>query len=301
MTGHEPVLYEEVMAMLAPRSGGTYVDGTVNGGGHAVGLLQRSGPDGRLLALDVDQQALETARGALTEFGPRVSLVHGSFADLGAIAERCGFYPADGVLLDLGVSTMQLSDPQRGFSFQLEGPLDMRLDGSKGTTAAKLVNALPEDELADLLYQYGEERRSRRIARAIVKARPLRTTTELANVVMRALGRRGRIHPATRTFLALRIVVNDELEVLARGLEQAVGILAPGGRLAVIAFQSLEDRIVKRYFRRLAKPEEGGPALAVSVLTRKPVRPSEAERGRNPASRSAKLRCIERLASIATV
>ena len=297
MSGHEPVLLEEVMATLAPQAGGTYVDGTVNGGGHAAGLLQRSAPDGRLLAIDVDGQALETARGTLADYGSRVSLVQGSFTDLGSIAEKHGFYPADGVLLDLGVSMTQLSNPQRGFSFQLEGPLDMRLDPERGTTAAELVNTLPESELADLLYEYGEERRSRRIARAIVRSRPLRTTTELANLVARAIGRRGRIHPATRTFQALRIAVNDELEVLARGLRQAVDILAPGGRLAVIAFHSLEDRIVKHYFRRLAGEEEGVSGPVLQLLTRKPVRPSAAERGRNRASRSAKLRAVERLAA----
>jgi 16S rRNA (cytosine1402-N4)-methyltransferase len=236
------------------------------------------------------------AQETLAEYGSRARLVHGSFGDLGRIAEQNGFRPADGVLLDLGVSTMQLSTPQRGFSFQLEGPLDMRLDSELDTTAGDLVNTLPEGELADLLYRYGEERKSRRIAKAIAKSRPLRTTTELANLVARVLGRRGRIHPATRTFQALRIAVNDELEILAKGLRQAVEILAPGGRLAVIAFHSLEDRIVKHYFKRLAGGGEGsGPMLR--ILTRKPTRPSAAEQERNRASRSARLRVAERLAS----
>ena len=296
MRGHEPVLFEEVMAALAPRPGGMYVDGTVNGGGHAAGVLERSAPHGRLLGVDLDEQALEVARETLANYGPRVQLVHGSFGHLYEIARRHGFYPAAGVLLDLGISTAQLTAPRRGFSFQLDGPLDMRLDRSEGITAADLVNSLPEAELADMLYQYGEERKSRRIARAIVRARPLRTTAELANLVAGSLRRRGRIHPATRTFLALRIAVNDELAVLSQGLKEAVDILAPGGHLVVIAFHSLEDRIVKNCFRTLARGEGGGSRPSVRLLTRKPIQPSAVERERNPASRSAKLRALVKLA-----
>lgn len=295
MSGHVPVLYDEVIAALSPRSGGKYVDGTVGAAGHARGVLERSSPDGCLLGIDLDEQALELAREVLAGYGSRVTLAHGSFAALGELARRHGFYPADGVLIDLGLSTMQLTAPQRGFSFQVEGPLDMRFDLSADTTAADLVNTLPEAELADLLYQYGEERRSRRIARAIVRARPLRTTTELADLVARTLRRRGRLHPATRTFLALRIAVNSELEVLAQGLRQAVDVLAPGRRLAVIAFHSLEDRIVKRYFRQQAKGDEEGHGPVLRLLVSKPIQSSYAERQRNPASRSAKLRIAEKL------
>jgi 16S rRNA (cytosine1402-N4)-methyltransferase len=292
---HEPVLYEEVLAALAPRSGKKYIDATVGAAGHAAGILQRSSPDGRLLGIDLDVDALQLARTALARYGSRAVLVQGSFAFLGEIARRYGFFPADGVVLDLGLSTMQLSAPQRGFSFQLEGPLDMRFDQSADVTAADLINTLPEAELADLIYRYGEERRSRRIARAIVKARPLWTTAELAQTVARALGRRGRIHPATRTFMALRIAVNRELEALADGLIQAVQSLAPGGRIAVISFHSLEDRVVKQYFREQAAAQEGGAGPTLTLLKRKPIRPSDAERERNPASRSAKLRIAEKV------
>jgi len=294
MKGHEPVLYEAVMAVLSLRPGGTYIDGTVGSGGHASGILELSSPNGRLLGIDLDTQALQLAQEVLAGYGARVNLVHGSFARLSEIARKHGFYPADGVLLDLGLSTMQLSAPERGFSFQLDGPLDMRFDLSADTTAAHLVNTLPEAELADILYHYGEERMSRRIARAIVSARPLRTTTELAHLVARTVRRRGRIHPATRTFQALRIAVNNELEVLAQGLMQAIDVLTPGGRLVVIAFHSLEDRIIKNYFRQEAKGDAGKLGPTLRLLTPRPIRPSAAERERNPRSHSAKLRAVEK-------
>ncbi len=279
------------MTVLAPRPGGVYIDGTVGAGGHARGLLERSAPDGRLLGIDQDLQALQIARQALAGFGARATLVHGSFAQMASLAGQHGFYPADGVLLDVGVSSMQLATAERGFSWMSQGPLDMRMDPeTMETTAADLVNTLPEAELADLLYRYGEERLSRRIARAIVRARPLRTTTELADVIARAVGRRGRIHPATRSFQALRVVVNDEIETLAAGLRQGVEVLAPGGRLSVISFHSLEDRVAKYYFRQQT---EDPPA--VRLLTRKPLRASVAEQERNPRSRSAKLRAVEKL------
>jgi 16S rRNA (cytosine1402-N4)-methyltransferase len=290
--GHEPVLFEEVMTLLAPRPGGVYIDGTVGAGGHARGLLDRSAPDGRLLGIDQDLQALQIARQALAGYGVRVTLVHGSFAQLVTLAHQHGFYPADGVLLDIGVSSMQLATAERGLSWMLQGPLDMRMDpGTMETTAADLVNTLPEAELADLLYRYGEERLSRRIARAIVRARPLQTTTELADLIARTVGRRGRIHPATRSFQALRVVVNDEIEALAAGLRQGLEVLAPGGRLSLISFHSLEDRLAKYYFRQQAQD----PAK-VRLLTRKPLRASLAEQERNPRSRSAKLRAVEKLA-----
>lgn len=295
MSGHEPVLYTEAIAFLAPRSGGTYIDGTVGAGGHARGILDLSAPDGRLLGIDLDDQALQWARQMLVGYGAQVTLVHGSFAQLSAIAREHGFCPADGVLLDLGLSTMQLATSERGFSFQLEGPLDMRFDMSADMTAADLVNTLPEDKLADILYRYGEERMSRRIARAIVQARPLHTTIELAQLVARVVKRRGRIHPATRTFQALRIAVNNELEVLAQGLEQAVEVLSPGGRLVVIAFHSLEDRIVKHYFRQQSRRDSNGRGPLLRVLTPHPIRPSRAEQERNPRSRSARLRAAEKL------
>ena len=297
MRGHEPVLLDEVVAALSPQSGGRYIDGTVGSGGHSRRLLELSSPDGQLLGIDLDVQALGLAREVLGQYGARVHLVHGSFADLGDIASHQGFYPADGVLLDLGLSTMQLSDPERGFAIQLDGPLDMRFDLSADTTAADLVNTLPEAELADIIYRYGEERKARRIARAIVQARPLDTTRELADLVARVVGRRGRIHPATRLFQSLRIEVNDEITVLAQGLEEAVDVLAPGGRLAVIAFHSLEDRVVKNYFRQQARGDDSGGRPTLRLVTRKPIRPSQAERERNPRSRSAKLRVAEKLAT----
>lgn len=289
MRAHEPVLFDEVMAALAPRAGGRYVDGTLGNAGHAAGILERSSPDGRLLGIDLDPHALQAAREALATYGERATLVHGSFAHLGDIARECRLTPVDGVILDLGLSSMQLAQAERGFSFQSDGPLDMRFDPSGDTTAADLVNTLPADELADILYQYGEERMSRRIARAIVNARPLHTTAELADVVARCVGRRGRIHPATRAFQALRIAVNDELEVLEQGLAQGVNALTSGGRLAVIAFHSLEDRVVKNYFRQQAG------AGTLCLVTRRPLQASEAERERNPRSRSAKLRVAEKL------
>ena len=293
---HEPVLYDEVMAVLAPHPGGVYVDGTLGAAGHALGILERSAPDGRLLGIDQDMQALAVAREALADYEARVTLVHGSFAQLAHLARQHGFYPADGVLLDVGLSSMQLAVAQRGFSWMLQGPLDMRMDPqTMETTAADLVNALPEEELADILYRYGEERRSRRIARAIVGARPLRTTTELADLIARTVGRRGRIHPATRCFQALRVAVNNEMEALAEGLRQGLELLAPGGRLVVVSFHSLEDRLAKHYFRQQAQP----PA-AVRLLTRKPLRPSRAEQERNPRSRSAKLRAVEKLTAPVT-
>ena len=292
MTAHEPVLYDAVMMALAPCPGGRYIDGTVGAGGHARGILDRSAPDGRVLGIDQDAQALQVAREALSSYGSRLTLVHGSFAQMGALAREHGFYPVDGVLLDIGLSSMQLADPSRGFSLMLDGPLDMRMNpAAMDTTAADLVNTLPEAELADILYRYGEERLSRRIARAIVRERPLQTTAELADLIARTVGRRGRIHPATRSFQALRVVVNNELEALAEGLRQGVELLAPSGRLVLISFHSLEDRLAKYYFREQAQKDPP----SVRLLTRKPERSSLAEQQRNPRSRSAKLRAVEKL------
>jgi 16S rRNA (cytosine1402-N4)-methyltransferase len=281
------------MELLAVSPGGLWVDGTVGLGGHAAEILRRSGPLGTLLGLDRDEQAVARAGARLAAFGARVRLLHADYRALPRLLE--GEAPPRGVLLDLGVSSMQLDDARRGFSFQAEGPLDMRMDASGGPTAADLVNRLPERELADLIFRFGEERGSRRVARAIAFARargPLRTTTELAALVRRALPRAGRqrIDPATRTFQALRIAVNEELRGLGECLQAVGERLEPGGRLAVIAFHSLEDREVKLAFRALA-------ARGFRLLTRKPLRPGAEEAARNPRARSARLRGVERAAA----
>ena len=304
MAAHVPVLYEETLTGLQVRPGGVYIDATLGAAGHALGILRASAPDGRLLGLDADPEAVAFARQVLQPFGERLTLRTANFRRLAAVARSAGFDRVDGVLLDLGLSSRQLAAAERGFAFQREGPLDMRLDPRRGTTAADLVNDLPEADLADLIRRYGEERHARRIARAIVAARPLTTTAELAQVVARAVGRRGRIHPATRTFQALRIAVNDELGALAEALPQALDLLAGGGKLAVIAFHSLEDRLVKRFFRQesrdcLCPPEAPvctcGHRAGLRIVTRKPIRPAPEEVARNPRSRSARLRIAERL------
>ncbi len=287
---HEPVLLAEAMELLAVRRGGLYVDGTVGLGGHAAEILRRSAPDGRLVAFDRDPDAIAHARERLAAFGERVRFEHADFRE---VPDRMAGESPDGVLLDMGVSSMQLDEPSRGFSFGAEGPLDMRMDPTQGFTAADLVNRLPERELADLIYRWGDEHASRRIARAIVEARRQRritTTTELADIVRRSAGRSRRpgLDPATRTFQALRIQVNRELEGLADALEGIAGVLAAGGRLAVIAFHSLEDREAKQTFRALA-------TRGFRLLTKKPLRPAEEETRRNPRSRSARLRAIERV------
>jgi len=300
---HVPVLLKEVIEGLNVKPGGLYIDATVGGGGHSEAILESSAPDGRLLGLDADPDALTRARKRLARFGERCVLVHANFSDLAEVARREGFFPVDGILFDLGVSSFQVDDPRRGFSFQADGPLDMRFDPRRRLTAAHLVNTLKEDELAELISHYGEEPKARRIARAIVEARPLRSTLELAAIVERAVGRRGRIHPATRTFQALRIAVNDELGALQKALPQAVELLASGGRLAVIAFHSLEDRIVKEFFRREARDCLCSPEVPVCtchhratlrIITKKPIRPSPGEVQVNPRSRSARLRIAER-------
>jgi 16S rRNA (cytosine1402-N4)-methyltransferase len=285
---HRPVLLAETMELLQVRPGGLYVDGTLGLAGHAREILRRSEPDGRLLGVDHDAEALALAREALSSAGARARLAHADYREIPALLAGRS---ADGILLDLGVSSLQLDRAERGFSFQAEGPLDMRMDQSQGETAGDLVNRLPEHELADVIYRYGEERHSRRIARAIVAARrraPLRTTTALAAVVRSAAPRgRASLHPATRTFQALRIRVNRELEGLGAALEALARCLAPGGRLVVIAFHSLEDREVKQTFRSLGRGE-------FRVLTRKPMRPGEAEVRENPRARSARLRALLR-------
>ena len=302
---HQPVLYKDIIHALQPRREGKYVDGTLGAGGHAYGILEASSPNGHLLGLDVDQQALEIARERLAHFGPRATLIHASYTTLTDQLVRQGWETVDGIVLDLGVSSMQLDTPGRGFSFREDAPLDMRFDPTQSgmSTAADLVNTLPERELADLIYRYGEERQSRRIAHAIVHSRPIHTTGQLAGVIKRAVHSRERLHPATRTFQALRIAVNGELEAVEHGLPQAVKALAPGGRLAVIAFHSLEDRIVKEFFRResrdcICPPQQPvcvcGHKASLREITRKPLQPSEEEIEINPRARSARLRVAEK-------
>lgn len=302
---HRPVLYQEIIHYLQPRSAGRYVDGTLGAGGHAFGILQASQPHGHLLGLDVDPQALHLAREKLVQFGARVHLVQASYASLRTQLDALGWERVDGIVLDLGLSSMQIDTPGRGFSFQVDGPLDMRFDPRNPVLAADLVNNLSENELAELLFRYGEERRSRQLARAIIRSRPIHSTRELAQVVAAASpGRPQGIHPATRTFQALRIAVNRELETLEAALPALVGALFPRGRLAVIAFHSLEDRIVKGYFRQesrdcICPPRQPvctcGHHAAVNEITRRPVRPGDAEVSANPRARSARLRVVEKL------
>jgi 16S rRNA (cytosine1402-N4)-methyltransferase len=282
----------EVLDGLRPATRGTYVDCTVGAGGHAAAILDASVPDGRLLGLDADPTALAIAAQRLAEFGDRVRLVHRNYRELAHVLNETKTTAPAGILLDLGVSSMQLDQATRGFSFQADGPLDMRLDPTADDpTAADLVNTLPERQLADLIYQYGEERHSRRIARSIVARRVtahFETTADFARVVVAAAGgRSGGIHPATRTFQALRIAVNDELGGLEATLPQAADALAPGGRLVVISFHSLEDRIVKQFMR--SRPAQ------LRSLTRKPLVATPDEQRSNPRSRSAKLRVAEKL------
>jgi len=304
--GHIPVLLDQVLAWLNPQPGQVIVDGTVGAGGHAAAILERSAPDGRLLGLDVDPAALALARLRLAPYGRRVTLVQANYEQLHHVAPAHGFAAVHGILLDLGLSSHQLADPARGFSFQTDGPLDMRFDPQGGRTAGDLVNRASLAELTRIIAVYGEEPQARRVAAAIVAHRPLHTTGELAQVVSQAIGgRRGRrIHPATRTFQALRIAVNDELGCLERGLCAARDLLAPGGRLVVIAFHSLEDRLVKHFFQREARDclcPAGWPICtcghqaSLVVLTRKPVRPTPAEVEYNPRSRSARLRAARKL------
>lgn len=285
---HEPVLLAECLEALAVRPGGLYVDGTLGLGGHSREILARCAPGGRLVAFDRDAETLAEARASLPA-GHDVRYVH---ADFRTIPEVLGAARADGILLDLGVSSVQIDTAERGFSFQAEGPLDMRLDRSRGETAAEVVNRMRESDLADVIYRYGEEHASRQVARAIVDARrrgEIATTTALAAIVRRAARGRPGLDPATRTFQALRIFVNRELDALGEALRRIAGCLAPEGRLAVIAFHSLEDREVKQAFRSLA--DEGFRRVA-----KKAIRPGDAEVRLNPRARSAKLRVLERAA-----
>ncbi|MEW8979986.1 MAG: 16S rRNA (cytosine(1402)-N(4))-methyltransferase RsmH [Symbiobacterium sp.] len=307
---HVPVLLQETMDVLAVRPGGVYIDCTVGGGGHAAEILRLSSPDGRLIGFDQDEAALGAAGERLAPFGERVQLVRTNFAEIAAVVARLGLGSVDGVLMDIGVSSYQFDEGERGFSYHHDAPLDMRMDRTKPLTAAVVVNEWPEDELARVIREYGEERWARRIAQFIVRARktgPIETTGQLVEIVKAAIpaaARREGGHPARRTFQAIRIAVNDELGALERGLQGALQVLKPGGRLAVITFHSLEDRIVKRTFARWANPCTCPPDAPVCVcgkrplaepVTRRPIRPSAAELAANPRSRSATLRAIVKL------
>jgi 16S rRNA (cytosine1402-N4)-methyltransferase len=289
---HIPVMVEEVMTFLKCEPGHTYVDATLGGGGHASEILKRSGPDGMLIGMEWDEEALSEARKTLLSFGDRVKLFRENFVHLPDLMKA---ESADGILLDLGLSSIQLEKGERGFSFRGEGPLDMRMDQRMDGSAADLVNNLSSEELESILFQYGEERWAKRIVRALVQERerePIRTTQALRKIIHRAIPKRfhsRRIDPATRTFQALRIRVNEELENLQKILETGWKILKKGGRMCIISFHSLEDRMVKETFRALEKQGK------MVILTKKPVMPSEEEQKRNPRSRSAKLRCAERI------
>ncbi len=301
MSGHLPVMLTEVVAAIAPKDGGHYVDGTFGGGGYSRAILEAA--DCSVLGIDRDPEAIARGQALVDHFGGRLTLVEGEFSRLDEFTRA-----SDGVVLDLGVSSFQFDTPARGFSFREEGPLDMRMSRS-GESAADLVNNVPERELAQIIAHYGEEKNARRIARAIIAARPIATTTQLAKIVSDAQGPQAlrlAIHPATRTFQALRIRVNDELGELERGLEAALKILAPEGRLVVVSFHSLEDRIVKQFMTRHSEtrsrgsrhaPEAGRSPAALRLLTKSPKTPSADEVHHNPRARSAKLRCAERLAA----
>jgi len=302
---HKPVLYKEIIHALQPQKGGRYVDGTLGAGGHARGILEASAPDGQLLGLDVDPQALVIARKTLAPYEHRIHLAQASYKTLSTQLKSLGWDSVDGIVLDLGASSMQFDTAERGFSFMQDAPLDMRFGPHASQTADDIVNSYSERELADSIYEYGEERDSRKIARAIVAKRPLHTTRELVAVIEAVSPRRGdRVHPATRTFQALRIAVNDELESVKAVLPQAVTALKSKGRLAVISFHSLEDRIVKEFFREQSKDlvnppyeriyEEERNAILKEV-NRKPILPSEEETEDNPRARSAKLRIAEKI------
>lgn len=304
---HQSVLLSEVLAGLALQPGAMVVDGTLGGGGHAAALAAVVGPRGKVVALDRDAGALERARKKLGDLAGRCTLVQSSFAQMDKVVADLGLRPVDGVLLDIGISSDQLDDPDRGFSFMRDGPLDMRMDQTAPVTAADLLNTLPAEELARLIRRYGEEPRARAIAQRVVGQRgkvQFRRTAQLAELVMEVYGgRRGRIHPATLTFQALRIAVNGELEALEAGLNAGLQILKVGGRMAVITFHSLEDRIVKQFFvehqgRMESLPEGGakwvGALPKMAVLTRKPVVATDEECRENPRARSAKLRVAER-------
>ncbi len=305
MDAHKPVLYQEIIHALQPRNGGRYVDGTLGAGGHARGILEACTPDGLLLGLDVDPQALALARETLAPYEKRIHLVQASHITLAEQLASLKWDAIDGMVLDLGASSMQFDNAERGFSFMQDGPLDMRFGPQAAMSAEEIINTFDERELADIIFRYGEDRDSRKIAKAIVMNRPLRTTRELVAVIEKASPRRGdRVHPATQTFQALRIVVNEELAAVEITLPQAVTALRSGGRCAVISFHSLEDRIVKEYFREQSKELVNPPyeriyeqerKAVLKLVNKKPILPSDEEIKNNPRARSAKLRVVEKV------
>lgn len=302
---HIPVLLSEAAEGLQAQPGECFVDCTVGLGGHAATMLEKISPSGRLLGIDADSEAIKTAQTKLIDYGKAVTLVNDNFVNLEAICVEYHFYPVDGILFDLGVSSLQLDTAQRGFSFQSEAALDMRFNSRQRLTAADIVNTFSETELIHIIKEYGEERHSRRLARHIVQSRPITTTSELVRVVKQVLGgKHAKIHPATRTFMALRIAVNSELQNLKSALQQAIKLLRPGGRLVVISYHSLEDRIVKEFMQREASSCICPPGTVIcccghiptlKLISRKVIKPSPLEVESNPRSRSAKLRIAERL------
>lgn len=302
---HQPVLYHEVLDALAPEAGKDYLDGTLGAAGHAEGILKASSPDGRLLGLDLDPTALTIARQRLFEFSDRTIIRQASYEMAPEILKELGWRKVHGILLDLGVSSMQIDRPARGFSFMEEGPLDMRFNQSSGKTAADIVNTLNQEALADIIWKFGDERYSRKIARAVVAARPINTTRDLAAIIQKAVpGYSSKIHPATRTFQALRIATNRELETIAVSLPGLINCLEVGARIAVISFHSLEDRIVKQFFKKesrdcICPPEQPictcGHKASLIVLTKKPITASKKEVQKNTRSRSARLRIAEKM------
>ena len=302
---HQPVLYHEVLEALAPKPGKDYLDGTLGAAGHALGILESSAPGGRLLGLDLDPEALAIARQRLSEYRHRIVIRQSSYKMAPDIINEISWKKVRGILLDLGVSSMQIDRPSRGFSFMAKGPLDMRFDQTSGQSAAEIVNNLNEEALADIIWQFGDERYSRRIARAIVEARPILTTQKLVEVIESAVpGYTSQIHPATRTFQAIRIATNKELETLSSSLPGLTNSLEIGGRIAIISFHSLEDRIVKHYFKKesrdcICPPEQPictcGHKATLKILTKKPIRASDQEIKDNPRSSSARLRVAEKI------
>jgi 16S rRNA (cytosine1402-N4)-methyltransferase len=301
---HLPVLLQPIITAMQPKPAGRYIDGTLGAGGHSARILDESSPTGALIGLDLDPQALALARERLAIYGERAHIIQASYMTMQVEAEKLGWTAVDGILLDFGVSSMQLDTPERGFSFIHDGPLDMRFSPDASQSAADLINSLPESELADIIYRYGEERFSRKIARIIVNNRPLSSTRELADLVLKNMGKKERIHPATRTFQALRIAVNGELDSIEKVIPLAVSLLKPTGRLAIISFHSLEDRLVKEYFRRessdcICPPRQPictcGHKASIKEINRKPIEADEIEKQMNSRSRSAKLRMVEKL------
>jgi 16S rRNA (cytosine1402-N4)-methyltransferase len=304
-TPHLSVLYQESINFLQPKNHGRYVDGTLGAGGHAAGILDSSQPDGQLLGLDIDDQALKIAETRLESYGNRVVIKKDSYANLANQLCNINWTCADGIILDLGLSSMQLDTSDRGFSFMQDAPLDMRFNKDQKRTADEIINTWSENDLIKVLWEFGEEPKSRQIAARIIDQRPVSTTNQLAALILGAYkGKRGKVHPATQTFQALRIAVNDELETLEKGLEGALKALCKGGRLAVISFHSLEDRKVKQLFQResrdcICPPEQPvcvcGHKASVRLITKKAIIPSQEEVVKNPRARSAKLRVVEKL------